>query len=42
MNSTTIFLDQVYNIDGVEITGKEIKEALIDNAIYKKRIGDSE
>lgn len=42
MNSTTIFLDQVYNIDGVEITGEEIKEALIDNAIYKKSIGDSE
>ena len=42
MNSTTIFLDELYNIDGVEITGAEIKEALIDNAIYKKRIGDSE
>lgn len=41
MNSTTIFLNQVYNIDGVEITGEEIKEALIDNAIYKG-IGDSE
>ena len=41
MNSTTIFLNQVYNIDGVEITGEEIKEALIDNAIYK-RVGDSE
>ena len=42
MNSTTLFLDQVYNIDGVELTGAEIKEALIDNAIYKKIIGDSE
>ena len=42
MNSTTIFLDQFYNIEGVEVTGEEIKEALIDNAIYKKRIGDSE
>ena len=41
MNSTTLFLDQVYNI-GVELTGAEIKEALIDNAIYKKIIGDSE
>ena len=39
MNSTTLFLDQVYNIDGVELTGAE---ALIDNAIYKKIIGDSE
>ena len=37
MNSITLFLDQVYNIDGVELTG-----ALIDNAIYKKIIGDSE
>ena len=42
MNSTTIFLDQIYTIDGVEIAGEEIKEVLIDNAIYKKRIGDSE
>ena len=42
MNSTTIFLNQVYNIEGVEITGEEIKEALVDNVIYKKRIGDYE
>ena len=32
-----LFLDQIYTIDG-----EEIKEALIDNTIYKKRIGDSE
>ena len=37
-----LFLDQICTIDGVEVTGEEIKEALIDNAIYKKRIGDSE
>ena len=43
MNTPTkLFLDKIYTIDGVEITGEEIKEALIDNAIYKKRIGDSE
>lgn len=43
MNSTTkLFLDGHYIIDGVELTGEEIKEALIDNAIYKKIIGDSE
>ena len=32
-----LFLDQIHTIDG-----EEIKEALIDNTIYKKRIGDSE
>ena len=43
MNTPTkLFLDQIYTIDGVEVTGEEIKEALINNAIYKKRIGDSE
>ena len=42
MNTPTkLFLDQIYTIDCVEVTGEEIKEALIDNAIYK-RIGDSE
>ena len=42
MNTPTkLFLDQIYTIDGVEVTGEEIKEALIDNAIYK-RIGESE
>lgn len=30
---TKLFLDQIYTIDGVEVTGEEI---------YKKRIGDSE
>ena len=42
MNTPKLFLDQIYTIDGVEVTGEEIKEALIDNAIYKKRIDDSE
>ena len=42
MNTPTkLFLDQIYTIDGVEVTGEEIKEALINNAIYK-RIGESE
>lgn len=43
MNTPTkLFLHQIYTIDGVEVTSEEIKEALIDNAIYRKRIGDSE
>lgn len=36
LEGVTLFLDQIYNIDSVEI-----KEALINNAIYK-RMGDSE
>ena len=32
MSSTQqLFLDQVYTIDGVEVTGNDIKEALIEN-----------
>ena len=33
-----LFLDQVYTIDGVEVTGNDIKEALIENAIFRKHL----
>ena len=35
-----LFLDENYTIQGVNITGAEIKEALIDNAIFKKYLKD--
>ena len=38
---TLLFLDQIYTIDGVEVTGEEIKEALIDNAIHQNTTADS-
>ena len=40
MKSTTqLFLDQHYLIDGVEVTGEEIKEALIDKVLLEAKIG---
>ena len=38
-NSKKLFLDQTYELDGVTITGEEIKEALIDSAILRKGDG---
>ena len=35
MSSNTIFLDESYEIDGVVMTGKEIKEAIIDSMIIR-------
>ena len=31
-------LDQVYNIDGVELTGAQIKEHIIDSILYRKHL----
>jgi hypothetical protein len=41
--TTQLFLDQEYILDGVTLTGEEIKAALIENAIMKEHFkGDSE
>ena len=41
MSSTTqLFLDQEYILDGVTLTGEEIKNAMIDSMIYRKHLGD--
>ena len=45
MAPTKLFLDQHYNIDGVTVTGEDIKNMMIDNIIMKERLskeGDSE
>ena len=39
MSSKQLFLDETYTLDGVEVTGQEIKEALIDSAILRKGDG---
>ena len=39
-NSKKLFLDQSYEIDGVTVTGEEIKEALIDQAFLKGRLSE--
>lgn len=39
MAATKLFLDKTYNLDGVTITGEEIKNAIIENAIYRKHFG---
>ena len=39
MSSTTqLFLDQEYILDGVELTGEEIRDAVIDAAFLKSRL----
>jgi hypothetical protein len=38
MSSTKLSLDQEYIIDGVTVTGEQIKEALIENAIFRKHL----
>jgi hypothetical protein len=40
MNSTKLQLDQVYNIDGVEVTGEEIRDAIIDAAFLKGKLSE--
>lgn len=35
---TTLFLDQVYTIDGVKVTGAQIKEHIIDSKLYRKHL----
>ena len=39
MSSKQLFLDETYTLDGVEVTGEEIKEALIDSFILRKGDG---
>ena len=39
MNSTTkLFLDQSYVIDGITLTGEEIRDAIIDAAFLKGKL----
>jgi hypothetical protein len=38
--TTKLFLDQVYNIDGVELTGEEIRDAIIDAAFLKGKLSE--
>ena len=41
MSSTTqLFLDETYIIDGITVTGEDIKNAMIDSKIYRKQLGD--
>ena len=46
MTSQQLFLDRHYIIDGVEMTGAEIKEHIIDSVLYRKHLeelrGDAE
>ena len=35
---TKLFLDQQYIIDGVELTGEEIRDAVIDAAFLKGKL----
>ena len=40
MSTTKLSLDQVYNIDGVEVTGEEIRDAIIDSAFLKGKLSE--
>lgn len=43
MNSTRLFLDETYELNGVTLTGEQIKNAVIDSIILKDiKDGDSE
>ena len=43
MTPIPLFLDGVYTLDGVELTGEQIKNAVIDSIILKDiKEGDSE
>ena len=43
MNSTKqLFLEETYILDGVELTGNQIKNAIIENMIYRKHFGGDE
>ena len=39
MSSQQLFLDETYIIDGVTVTGEDIKNAMIDSRIYRKHLG---
>ena len=36
--SKQLSLDQEYILDGVKVTGRQIKEALIENVIFRKHL----
>lgn len=38
MNSTKLFLEETYTIDGVTLTGEEIRDAVIDSALLKGKL----
>ncbi|MBQ8018659.1 MAG: hypothetical protein IJ258_11275 [Methanobrevibacter sp.] len=38
--TSKLFLDQSYVIDGVELTGEEIRDAIIDAAFLKGRLSE--
>lgn len=38
MNSTKLFLEETYVIDGVTLTGEEIRDAVIDAALLKGKL----
>ena len=40
MSSTKLFLDEVYTIDGVEVTGEQIRDAIIDATFLKGRLSE--
>lgn len=41
MNSTTkLFLDGTYTIDGLTVSGEEIRDAIIDSNILKGKLSD--
>ena len=47
MSSQKLFLDQSYVIDGVTVTGEEIRDSIIDAALLKGKLsqllgGDAE
>ena len=39
-NSKKLFLEEHYVLDGVEVTGEQIKDALIDQAFLKGRLSE--
>ena len=38
MSSTKLFLEETYVIDGVTLTGEEIRDAVIDSALLKGKL----
>ena len=38
MSSTKLFLEETYTIDGVTLTGREIRDAVIDAAFLKGKL----
>lgn len=40
MNSIKLFLEETYPIDGVTMTGEQIRDAIIDAAFLKGRLNE--